>query len=543
MVLFSVLLSCPGASLYGADWEPRAQHEPERAGVQWPHPPLVQEKPTFVPLPHPYAYPVIAPLTSDAELETVTLTNRTWTIVRVSESDENAPGLHYNASGEALYFNSGKPGLDSTERLVVEDCTFIIDFQEGDFDNWRATRCALFVKGYREVVVRRCRFVSKGHRDDPDRKTNASLTAYDCRNVLVEDCTFEGVCNWMRGHVLVFCCGPTHVRRCEVAGVMQDGKWSCGGGIWVAHGLGERKLGWSHRKTPEKMLYPAGPAIVEDCYIHDQQGNNNTDAIYIQSVHNALVRNCRVENWKMDALIDIGFRDTGPKQYDGLTLANHGARAVVENCEFSGGFLKTSVGAAGGIVFRHCIFNDIWYMPYLFDGGNCYLLGNSFRDVTGPIISGQDHRTGGWAAAEGMLVNGSQTYLFGNTIETKPAASVSALIRNSSRKVAQRLAETIRSDYNVFVMPTPPKAFAEEAATGEVIRTIDAWREATGNDRNSRVADGPARLPVPADVLPEGFPARLLPNPNTPCGVIDPIGPRGVPPSPDLGQGVPKSRL
>lgn len=352
--------------------------------------------------------------------------------------DPKAAIARYEQSHEALYFKgSGRGGRESRERLIVEDCTFIMDFQQGNFDAWDALRSAIYVEGYREVIVRRCTFVSKGRHDDPPRKTNASVTAYDYINVLVEDCTFEGKTNWMRGHVLVFCCGPTTIRRVEVKGQLQqatdkNGKtrdvWACGGGLWVANGLGEGKIGTIHANDPDLMIYPSGPLVIEDCHIHDQTGRDNTDGIYVQSIHPFVIRNSRVENWKMDSLLDLGFRDSLGKAHGNAKLANHGAMGLVEGCTFAGGFIKVSVGAGGGIVMRDNTLKDVWLMPYAFDGGHWYILGNRFENVTGPLVSGRDGRTDGWAPKEGMFMRGGQLVWRHNTLtfarDTPPAKLV-----------------------------------------------------------------------------------------------------------------------
>ncbi len=336
-----------------------------------------------------------------------------------------ARAIHEQPDQTLFFKGSGRGGRESRERLIIEDCTFVMDFKEGDFSKWDALRSAIYVEGYREVIVRRSTFVSKGLPGDPPRKTNASITAYDCLNVLVEDCTFEGKTNWMRGHITVFCSGPTTIRRVEIKGSLhqvagRDGKardvWASGGGIWVGNGLGEGKVGTMHFGDPELMMYPSGPLVVEDCHIYNQTGRDNTDAIYIQSIHPFVVRNCRVENWKMDSLLDLGFRDTLGKNYQDAKLANHGAMGLVEHCQFGDGFIKISVGAGGGIVMRHNIFNDAWLMPYIFDGGNWYILNNQFNNVTGPLVSGRDGRTNGWAPKEGMFMRGGQVVWRNNPI-------------------------------------------------------------------------------------------------------------------------------
>ena len=344
----------------------------------------------------------------------------------------------YEAEDQTLYFKgSGRGGRESKERLIIEDCTFIVDFQHGDFTKWDALRSAVYVEGYREVIVRRSTFISRGKYEDPPRKTNASFTAYDCEHVLVEDCTFEGLTNWMRGHVLVYCCGPTTIRRVEIKGCRQhitdkSGQvrevFASGGGIWVANGMGESKIGSLHANEADLRMYPSGPLVIEDCHVHHQTGRENNDGIYIQSIHPFVVRNPTVEHWKTDALMDLGFRDSLGKSFSKVKLANHGAMGLVENCRFAGGYLKVSVGAGGGIVMRNNVFEDVYLMPYVFDGGHWYVLNNRFEKVTGPVISGRDGRTTGWAPKEGMFMRGSQMIWRNNPIHFANDKGVNKLV-------------------------------------------------------------------------------------------------------------------
>ncbi len=397
----------------------------------------------------------------------------------------------YEHADQTLFFKgSGRGGRESRERLIIEDCTFVMDFKEGNFGAWDALRSAIYVEGYREVIVRRCTFVSKGLPGDPPRKTNASITVYDSLNVLIEDCTFEGKTNWMRGHITVFCSGPTVIRRVEIKGSLhqvtgRDGNardvWASGGGIWVGNGLGEGKVGSMHFGNPDLMMYPSGPLVVEDCHIYNQTGRDNTDAIYIQSIHPFIVRNCRVENWRMDSLLDLGFRDTLGKSYGDAKLANHGAMGLVEHCQFGDGFIKISVGAGGGIVMRHNVFNDAWLMPYIFDGGNWYILNNQFNNVTGPLVSGRDGRTTGWAPKEGMFLRGGQVVWRNNPIT---------------------LADTKRTPVLFMANPNGPKDYHPV------------------NSDDPRLSD--ARDDAPLSKLPD----ELVPVANVTPGLIGSVGPR-----------------
>ncbi|RMD85160.1 MAG: hypothetical protein D6820_00280, partial [Lentisphaerae bacterium] len=317
-------------------------------------------------------------LPSKEELTTYRVADRTYHIKQIapeswtwSQTEEGkkkmlSDGIAvYENPNQALYFHgTGGGGRRSRERLIVENCTFVIDYQKGNFKKWDDKRCAIRVQGFREVLIRNCIFIVANDPDDPVRKTCGSIVAYDCLKVQVENCFFEGLTTWFRGHVLVFCCGPTWIRNIEVRGARRNDQYISGGGIWVATGVGEGKIGWVHQRDPEMMIYPAGPALIENCWIHDQKGKSNTDGIYVQSIHPFLIRNCKVENWMMDSLLDVGFRDTAGHKYKGKVLVNHGSIGVIENCEFSGGFLKNSVGAAGGIVWRNNLMKDIWFMPY-----------------------------------------------------------------------------------------------------------------------------------------------------------------------------------
>ncbi len=506
-----------------------------RAGAADPqlphlHPPLSVEERDNTPRPYTYVAPQPPDLPTEAELETVVISNRNYEITKASPKSAG-PGRNspmpqgavaaHEELDEALFFKSGAgSGLKSRERLVIENCTFTMDFQEGDFSRWDTRRSAICVIGYREVVIRNCVFISKGRKGDPDRKTQSSINLEDCALVEIEDCYFEGMTNWMRGHVTVFYCGPTAIRRCEIAGQRQANNWISGGGIWVGNGIGERKFGTPiHADEPELMIYPSGPLLVEDCWIHDQYGRLNTDAIYIQNAHPFLIRNSRIENWKEDALIDVGFRDSAQGKYQDKPLANHGAVGVVENCEFADGHLKDSVGAGGGVVIRNSVMRNAWIWPYVFDGGSMWIVNNRFLDMEGVVVSGYEKETGGWVPREGMLINGSKVHLYENFIETKgapPALYVSTPVPESP------LVGNIVADRNVYALAQgAPALFADDRAVKRQDATLEDWRTATGNDKDSVLADSADALKS-ENAVP--LPGKIPPLDTKP-GLTGPVGP------------------
>jgi hypothetical protein len=402
-----------------------------------------------------------------------------------------------------------------------------MDFAGKKF-GWDDKRCALRVQGYKEVLIKDCVFISKNQPGDEVRKTVGSIVCYDCVKVQVENCYFEGLTNWMRGHILAFCCGPTWIRNCEISG---GSKKLSGGGIWIANGLGEGKIGYEHEKGDAAlMLYPSGPALVENCWVHDQSGKDNTDGIYLQSVHNSLIRNCNVENWKMDGLLDVGYRDTGTHGYGGGKLHNHGAKTVIEHCAFSGGFIKNSVGAGGGTVFRECLFNDVYLMPYIFDGVGWFLLGNDFVNLTGPVLTPSDHRKDGWTPPEGMLTHGAKSYHFGNRFLARDGVKVSSLFITNK----QAAKELIVSDANLYAVPQLA-ALVNDTAAKTSIAALAEWQEQTGNDKNSITSGDVAQALVAireqaTKMLPPGI---VLPDFAKPVGLTGPVGFQGTIGAPD----------
>jgi hypothetical protein len=479
-------------------------------------PPLLAQEgqDKYKPAAYAYVEPKALDLPSAEQLKTIEVKGRTYNITKVAggsaikEADKaevaaNGRALYENAD-EALYFHgSGGGGRRSNERLIIEDCTFIVDFQEGDFGKWDERRVAIFVTGYREVLVRNCVFIVKGLPGEPDRRTMGSIAIYDTVKVQVEDCYFEGLTNWMRGHLIVYGCGPTSIRRVEVTGSRRDGRWLSGGGIWVATGLGEGKVGTPHYGDDELMIYPAGPLLVEDTLVHRQQGDENTDGIYIQSIHPYLVRNTRVADWGKDGLMDLGFRDSGGRSYQDKPLANHGAIGVVENCEFQNGYVKDSVGMAGGLIFRNNVCRNVWLYPYVFDGGSWWVLNNQFTDLTGVALSGRDGQTTGWSAKEGMLANGSKLYFIGNEFANQPGVALPALLVSSTVKTST-LKDNVTTDYNQYAFDTAPKVWADDQAAGVKYQTLADWREATGHDANSVTSAGSRPTPGALE-LPGGL--------------------------------------
>lgn len=477
----------------------------------WPWQPLTFEgEKVYTPLRQTWKPPAPQALPSAAELATTTYRDQVFTVTRragaVRPGEPADCGIYLQGTGGG--------GMKSQERAVIERCTFILDFAEGDFSTWDDRRCAVRIDGYREVVVRDCVFISRGKAGDPPRKAIGSVVLYDCREVLVENCYFEGLTNWMRGHVLAYCCGPTTVRRCEVSG--GPGGQS-GGGIWIANGLGEGKIGSLHQDEPELMMYPSGPALIEDCWLHDHQGKDNADGIYVQSVHNSLIRNCRVERWRMDGLMDVGYRDA-LHGYKGRTMWNHGALTVVENCAFAGGFLKNSVGAGGGTVLSGCRFDDVWLMPYIFDGGGLYVLGCDFVGLTGAVLTPSDGRHSGWTPKEGMLTNGARAVLLGNRFAARDGARLPSLYVGNGRPIR----DIIVSDANVFALGGI-RAFAEDRSAKAVIPDLAAWTAATGNDAHSAADGDPLQLLAALDRTPVPLPPGIAPPaPGSRAGLRSP---------------------
>lgn len=512
IALLALALGLAPAALASSAEVEAAFHQPETADASVPAP-----KPTVWKEPKP------DPLPSAESLNTITISNQEFTITKAGAVI--APGAkEMPQDGSSLVFQgSGGGGRKSSERLVVENCTFVMDFQGGNLKNWDEKRCAIFVKGYKEVIVRGCKFISKASPGDPERKIMASVGIYDCLQVLVEDCYFEGKTNWMRGHVTVYCSGPTTIRRCEVSGA--PGSNACGGGFWIATGLGEGKIGVMHGDDPSLLMYPIGPVLIEDCYLHDQKGNQNTDAIYIQSAHTYLVRNTHVENWRTsDGMFDIGARDTanGKRQWKGGFLTNHGGIGVIEHCRFVNGFLKVSVGIAGGLIFRNNYCENVYLMPYIFDGGSWYILGCEFKDLPGPFITCSDKGMGGWTPREGMLINGAKMVWGNNIIRMKAPPAV--ILAN------RPLNEVFLADYNIYDFTAPPQKWAVAKGGGaEDCATFADWQERTNNDRHSvlgrQTLDIFSRVDPATLQLPGGIPMKFGP---VETGLTGKVGPRGA---------------
>jgi hypothetical protein len=465
-------------------------------------------------------------LPSAENLETITVKDRTYEIRRISsekgipKEEIAAKGLaHFENANEALYFRgSGGGGLKSKERLIVENCTFIIDFKEGDFENWTPRRSGIFVEGFREVLIKNSVFISRGTHLDPLRKTVGCLIAYDCLNVKVEDCYFEGRTVGFRGPINIFCCGPTHIKNVEVNG---GGRTT--GGIWVATGVGEGKIGWVHQDDPSLMIYPPGPLLIENCWVHHQKGKENSDGIYVQSVRPALIRNCKVEKWSEDSLIDLGFRDTPPHSFAGKPLVNHGGLAVIEHCEFADGYVKTSVGLAGGLIFRQNILKNAWLFPYVFDGGSWYVVGNKFEGMTGVIVSGRNGQTNGWTPKEGMFIRGSKMFLFNNHFKNAPERILPALYVAGADPGPLR--DCILADYNIYEIDPPPARWAIEAKSASAqYPDLAAWRAGLGQDVHSVLGPGSLdqyRHVTPPIQLPGGI---LFEMGEGKAGLTGPVG-------------------
>lgn len=495
--------------------------------------------------PKPIAVPWVEPkkvgLPSQLDLQTTTVKGRTYKIVRAPKAaqtfqynrwlatagkgkstDKPPEGFDatlafstYDKEDEALaFYGSGRGGLESKERLIVEDCTFIIDFEEGDFGKFTPTRSAIYVDGYNEVLVRRCIFISKGKAKDPIRKTTASIYAADCQKVQVEDCYFEGRTIGWRGHINIWSCGPTSISDCEI-----NGKGGPAGGVWVATGLGEGKIGYAHQNgDPELVIYPAGPVLVENCYIHDQEGKENSDGIYIQSARPYLIRNCKVEKWKEDSLVDLGFRDTS-KRWGERWMVNHGGIGMVEHCELADGWIKDSVGLAGGLIFRNNLVKNAYFFFYAFDGGSFYAVGNRFDPMARVLFSGRNEGISGWTPGEGMLAKGGKAYFYNNYM--KPGYRMNGVYIAGKKPGPAK--EVIVSDYNAYD-GEKPEVWAMEYTNDKL--PLEQWQSESGQDKHTAVAPGAslaqfASVPPDTVKLPGGVPMEFG---EVKAGLTGPVG-------------------
>lgn len=449
---------------------------------------------------------------SDLPLETTEVRGKTFRIHSPAKEleGEAAPGLAVQREGETLFFKgTGGGGVKSKERLVVEDCVFIMDLRQRKFDRWNPRRAALAVEGYQEVVVRNCVFINKGHEDDRKNKIAANLSLNDCARVRIENCYSESYSRPWMGQIFVFGCGPTSIRGVEIAGSRQRARRLVGTGIMAATGAGEGKLSVAGPADRALAIYPPGPLRIEDCYIHDESGAQNSDGIYVQSVRPYLIRNCRIENWTSDSLIDAGFRDSaGRKGIDGKPLANHGGLGMIEQCELARGHVKDSVGLGGGLIFRRNVLRDAWLFPYAFDGGTWFVIDNAFLDMSGVIISGFERQTMGWAPKEGMLARGSKAAFYGNLFRNQLGAVLPALYV-STPVPGTALTDIIAADYNAYALDPPPAAWADDRSAGKKYATLAEWREGTGNDRHSTAGPDAAlgKIPPDAVALPGGIAA------------------------------------
>lgn len=512
-----VIASPPPVSAQVADTPAMAKVEsPRTGGGAWSmdslHPPLTAAEQNFTPRPFEYVEPAPLNLPSDEELTTTTVKGREYHIKRVPagayDKEREVKGAQIYENGEeALYFRgTGGSGKYSKERLIVEDCTFVIDFEEGtfpggDFKDWDTRRGAIVVEGYKEVIIRNCVFVSRATKYDPIRKVTGSVIANYCLKVQIDNCYFEGQTLGWRGAILAWGCGPTEITNTEIAGAKQGDSYALGGGIWAGHG---EKIAWTHNGDTDMMIYPNGPMRIENVHVHDQHGKENTDGIYLQSIQPYLIRNTRVENWKgQDSLFDVGFRDTF-QGFKGERFINHGAVGVIEHCYFGDGYLKSSVGLAGGMIFRYNVLHDAWIFPYVFDGGSWYTLGNRFEDMTGVIVSGRNAQLGGWTPGEGMFIRGSKMVLRGNTFINKEGVTLPTLYVNN--RPTSPLKDAIDSDYNTYRFDPMPKVWATDQAL-EKQYTMQEWR-AMGKDVHSITAprDHPERgstlLVMPKEPMP-----------------------------------------
>ena len=441
----------------------------------------------------------------------------------VSKETSGQAGAHFEDAETALHFRSeSNTGRSAPERLVIDNCTFLIDFQRGNLEDWNPLRSAIHVEGYGEVLIRNCAFAVVSKDSDPIRKTIASIYATDCLKVQIEDCHFQGRTLGFRGHLTLFGCGPTSIRNCEI-----DGLGGMAGGIWVATGVGEGKIGWPHQKDPSKMIYPAGPVLIENCHVHHQKSKQNSDGIYLQSVGPYLIRNTKFDSWGPDdSLLDVGFRDSASRSYGGKPMTNHGRLGMVERCEFSNGWLKSTVGLGGGLIFRQNKLSNAWIFPYFFDGGSWYLLGNEWEDMDRVAISGRMNQTDGWTPKEGLAANSSKFFIYNNRFG-KTKGKLDAVYVGGA--APGPLADVIVADFNHYAFDDPKAwALASQGEEPKNFPTFENWRKSTGNDRNSVLGRGSrrdftgARLPFE---LPGGIPmefGELESGLTGPVGLADP---------------------
>ena len=167
------------------------------------HPPMTSAQEDWSPRPHTYVEPAELRLPSAEELKTVEVRGREFHIRRTpakaylsdeqqrQAEDEGIAFGFFDRDDESLYFwGGGGGGRFSHERLVVEDCTFVIDFEPGmhpggDFGRWDPHRAANLhqSRSSENCETRRfmdflcCRFFRTSHTSSRFSLTSSAMSA------------------------------------------------------------------------------------------------------------------------------------------------------------------------------------------------------------------------------------------------------------------------------------------------------------------------------------------------------------------------------
>lgn len=350
------------------------------------------------------------------------------------------------------------------ERVVIEDCEIDLRFPAKHFGN-----VGIFIFACKDVTLRNVRV--RGLTDGAE--ASGGIRIFDADQTLIEDCSIQG--SFDRENLELRDCGPATIRRVESRGRRVGDGYRSGSGIWVANGRGESKL---LPANPDRPRYPSRGLRIEDCVVADCTGTANKDGIYIQSIRDFIVRRCRVENWRHDGLVDVGFRDTKGDR------PNHGGTGRFEDCDFHAGYLKVTVGAAGGITFRNCRSRGVSYVPYFFDGGTVYFekcVFDGFADAAwvGNPNAFAVNQQGDWLPDPQDTYGRSSVTRFNDCDFRDRELREAFLLGNPKHPFVRFFA----GDRNTYDLPNL-KVFARDV-TG-VIPSFAEWRRRTGNDRNSR---------------------------------------------------------
>lgn len=366
------------------------------------------------------------------------------------------------------------------KRVVISNLNLKVKWDHPKPDKFGTT--LFYVEDAGEVVIENLNIISA----DPDYRQYHTIYIEGAERVIIRNLYLAGTVQSY--HIRLEGCKEVLIDGVEIAGIDYNGtgRRRLGGGIWINNGdgkPGQAPLTAKHPKLP-------GWQVVQNCYLHDNSESDGTernqDAVLVHSAGDGLLFNCVVENWMRhtaDASFDLSFRRGEPEFQDRFFRIE---RNIIKNATF-----YKSVGNVPGpnmLFWANNLFINSTYADYHRGAADSVFVNNTYifdlekapENLRGLAMRGSEGYCCLWgysgptALSNGLLFKpGGRFFMFYQNAEP-PEDKYHFFVPN----------------HNLYAVGNASTAWLRTAQRGVVFATLDAWREATSQDKDSLQIDG-----------------------------------------------------